>query len=193
MRTLRTIAIAATALCGAAVVALAQDMPPPFGGPEDVTFAKKLWTQLEAERFVGENALRATTYEGGTPPHSETLITLQGTVTIDGHTGLAFVKKNFRDGEAAATEEQVFADPDKYLAMYTVMYRREAGFDPDNQNWFWVIYMADGSIRKAPNGMELAGKIAAGMTLEQMPANCIACHKLADGDDYVYLHNSVPN
>ncbi len=91
------------------------------------------------------------------------------------------------------TAEQVFADPDKYLAVYTVMYRRESGFDPDNQNWFWVIYMPDGSVRKAPSGMDLAGKIAAGMTMEQMPVNCIACHQGADGDDYVFLHNSVPN
>lgn len=191
MHTLRTIAIAAAALCGAAAVGLAQDMPPPFGSPEDVAFAERLWTQLEAERIVGPNALRATTYQGGTGPHTDTLITLEGLVTVDSHTGLAIVKKNFRDGENAATEEQVFADPDKYLAMYTVMYRREAGFDPDNQNWFWVVYMADGSVRKTPTGMELAGKIAAGMTLEQMPVNCIACHQGAGGEDYVFLHDSV--
>ncbi len=41
--------------------------------------------------------------------------------------------------------------------------------------------------------MQLAGKIAAGMTAEQMPVNCIARHKGADGDDCVFLHDSVPN
>ncbi len=189
---LMKLALAAIVLTATAHVSFAQQMPPPFGKPDDVADAAKLWQALEKARMVGPNSLAATTYEGGTAPHTKTLITLQGKVTVDGHNGLAIVKKNFADGENAATEEQVFADPGKYLLVLTIMYQRERGYDAENQDWFYAIFMPNGTVRKAPNGMQLAGRIAKGMTLEQMPVNCIACHKLADGDDFVYLHNGVP-
>ncbi len=52
--------------------------------------------------------------------------------------------------------------------------------------------MTGGQIRKALNGMNLVGKIAKGMTLAQIPVNCVACHKSADGGDYVFLRSAVP-
>lgn len=192
MKNLSKFTIAALLIAIMAAPASAQKMKPPFGSPADAAFAKKLWAELAANRMVGPNSIAATTYEGGTKPHTDTLVTLQGKITVNGSSGLAIVKKNFGKGKEAATQEQVFKDPGKHLRVLTVMYQREKGFDADNQDWFWVIYMPNGQIRKAPNGMQLAGKIAKGMTAEQMPVNCVACHKGADGGDYVFLHNAVP-
>ncbi len=196
MRNLLKLTLVAVLVAAASGSAFAQGsqkkmMKPPFGSPADVAYAKKLWDQLATARMVGPNSIATTTYEGGTKPHTETLVTLQGKVTVNGNTGLAIVKKNFGKGPKAATEEQVFKEPGKHLRVLTVMYQREKGFDAANQDWFWVIYMPNGQVRKAPNGMQLAGKIAKGMTMAQMPVNCVACHKTADGDDYIFLHDAV--
>ncbi len=183
--------IATAMVAGLAGASLAQDAPP-FGSPEDIDFANQLWRELSAARMVGPDALGATTYQGGTGLHTETLISLQSTVKVRGSEGFAIVKKNFigADG-AAATEEQVFEDPQKYLRVNTVMYQREAGYDPDNQDWFWVVYNPKGEVVVNPLGLNMAGKIVA-KGMEEAPFNCIACHKLAPGEDYVYLHDSVP-
>ncbi len=137
---------------------LAQDAPP-FGTPDDVDFANRLWQQLATARMVGPDALAATTYQGGTAPHTETLITLQAKVTVAGSEGFAIVKKNFigADG-AAATEEQVFADPQKYLRVNTIMFQRQVGYDPDNQDCFWVVYNPKGEVVVNPLGLNMAGK-----------------------------------
>ena len=67
----------------------------------------------------------------------------------------------------------------------TVMFKREAGYDPENKDWFWVKYAPDGSIMKNPKAMSLAGRVAKG----NMKQGCIACHRAAPGGDMVYLHN----
>lgn len=187
--------IAASAVAAAllgATTAIAQDQPP-FGTPEEVDYANALWQQLAADRLVGPDAIAATTYIGGTGLHTETLISLQSQVTVRGNTGLAIVKKNFigEDGEAA-TEEQVFQDPQKYLRVNTVMYQREAGYDADNQDWFWVVYTPAGDVVVNPLGLNMAGRIVGGGAMPDAPFNCVACHVAAPGDDFVFLHDAVP-
>lgn len=83
--------------------------------------------------------------------------------------------------------ESVLSYPNKHLGAYTVMFRREAGFDADNQNWFWVKYLPDGSLDKNPAGMRLAGKVAKGADV-----GCIACHTGA-GDDMVFTSDRIGN
>jgi hypothetical protein len=61
------------------------------------------------------------------------------------------------------------------------MFRREAGYDEDNQNWFWAKFLPDGTLDKNPKGMMLAGQVAKGADV-----GCIACHSNAGGDDYVF-------
>ena len=61
---------------------------------------------------------------------------------------------------------------------------REAGYDDDNENWFWAKYLPDGSLDKNPKGMELAGRVAKGADM-----GCIACHSAAPGDDYLYVND----
>ena len=153
----------------------------PFGGDEDIAYSQQLWSALADAKLVGDGAIRTKPYEG-TEPHGFVLETLYSNVTVDGHAGTVIVKRNY--GPEGLTPEQVSDDPSKKPAAVTVMFFREKGYDDDNRNIFWVKYLADGSLDKNPQGMQLAGKIAKGMD-----AGCIACHSGADGDDYEFLRN----
>lgn len=61
------------------------------------------------------------------------------------------------------------------------MYRREAGYDADNGNWFWAKYTPYGEVEQNTSGVYLAGRVAKGAT-----KGCIACHKSAPGNDMVF-------
>lgn len=154
--------------------ALAQDAAPPFGTEADAEYATALWQVMEAMKLAGPGMIRATPY-GGTDPHGMMLETFYTTATINGHEGDLIVKRNF--GPEGVTADEVLREPDKHLGAYTVMFRREAGYDSDNLDWFWVKYLPDGSLDKTPDGMGLAGRVAKGMD-----EGCIACHTSAEGD-----------
>ena len=66
------------------------------------------------------------------------------------------------------------------------MLQREAGYDDDNDNWFWVKYAPDRSVMSNPKGMKLSGRVAKGM-----PAGCISCHLSADDGDYLFFNDWV--
>lgn len=165
----------------------------PFGGNDDVAFAEKLWGALIDARMVGPDAIQATTYEGGTGLHSVRLITLQGMVSVNNRSGLAIVKKNFRaaEGEEPPSEEDIFKTPEQFPGPITVMYQR-AGYDPENQDWFWSVFLPNGNVVVNPMGMNMAGRIVGGGGMPDAPFNCIACHQAAPGDDFVFLHDAVP-
>jgi hypothetical protein len=161
----------------AVTAAFAQDAPP-FGGEADRAYAERLWEAMEAERMVGEDRIRTIPLLG-TDPHGAFLETFYMSLTLDGHEGLLSVKRNYGPGEV--TQEDVQADRDEHLNSVTVMFRREAGYDPDHQNWFWVKYLPDGSLDENPQGRKLAGRVAKGAN-----TGCIACHSDADGGDYLF-------
>ncbi len=163
------ITIGAIALTGSAQ---AQE----FGTDDDAAYATLLWDLMESDRLAGDNALYGFPYEG-VDPHGAMLETFYTQGTINGHTGALIVKRNY--GPADVTIDDVIADPAGHLAALTVMFQREDGYDADNQNWFWVKYLPDGTLDKNPAGMSLAGRVAKGA--EQ---GCIACHS-AD-DDYLF-------
>ncbi len=98
--------------------------------------------------------------------------------TVNGHTGDLIVISNY--GSEGVSADAILADPAKHLGAITVMFRREAGFDEDNKNWFWVMYMPDGTLGKNPAGMRMSGRIAKGMDV-----GCIACH--SQEEDRVFL------
>jgi hypothetical protein len=79
--------------------------------------------------------------------------------------------------------EEVASNPEKYLKVVSPMVQREADYDPENKNWFWAKYNADGSLSKNKKGVALAGRVAKGMD-----TGCIACHKSANDDD-LYFSN----
>jgi len=154
------------------------EMAAPFGGEQDVAYSQDLWQAMTAASFAGPGALQSVPYEGQ-HPHGAVLQTLDGTLTVNGHTGELIVKRNY--GGEGVSESAVADDPRQYLKAVTVMFRRESGFDPENRDWFWVKYKPDGSLDTNPKGMRLAGKVAKGMD-----KGCIACHTAAPGGDMVF-------
>ncbi len=174
--------IAGLALVGALTMttASAQDMAP-FGTEDDVAYAALLWDVMEASNLAGENAIQTYPYEG-IAPHGMMLQTFYSTGTINGTTGDLIVKRNY--GPEGVTEDEVLLDPAKHLGAVTVMFRREAGYDADNQDWFWAKFLPDGSLDKNPKGMALAGRVAKGADV-----GCIACH--SGVDDYVFTSDAI--
>ncbi len=109
-------------------------------------------------------------YPGNTP-HGALLTTY---VTDDAFTAIESRDGNLPDGSVIVKENYL---TDKTLAALTVMYK-EAGYDPENNDWFWARY--------APNGTVLGeGKIS----------GCIDCHiKPKENfnnqlNDYVFTSN----
>jgi len=149
----------------------------PFGGDDDVEYSQRLWSALERAGYVGDDAVMSTPYKG-THPHGAVLDTIDSEVTVGSTTGVVIIKRNY--GGPDVSKQAVADDPAKFLKAVTVMFKR-AGYDADNQDWFWVKYKPDGSLHKNPKGMKLAGKVAKGM-----PQGCIACHASAPGGDMVY-------
>lgn len=181
IRRFATAAAVVIAACAVAAGYRQAVATPPFGGPEDVKFANDLWSTLAQHRLVGSNAIASHPYKG-TPPHGKVLEFLMSEETVDGVKGTVMVKKNY-SGEAKAKEliDQVQADPSKYLASVTVLFKRKPGYDPAHKNWFWVKYAPDGTIEPNAKGMKQAGRVAEGMS-----KGCIACHSKAPGGNYVY-------
>ncbi len=169
------LALAATIALSTTAV---QSQMAPFGGEDDVAYAKALWAALEKDRMVGSDTINTFPYEG-TEPHGFVLETFYTTATVNGHSGEVIVKRNY--GPKDVEVETVQANRGKHLGAVTVMFKREAGYDADNKDWFWAKYLPDGSMDKNPKGMMLAGKVAKGAK-----KGCIACHTGAPGDDMVF-------
>lgn len=153
----------------------------PFGGADSVAYAAKLWEAMEAANLAGDGAVVSKVYEGQ-PPHGAVLDTIDTELTVDGHTGVAIIKRNY--GGEGVEVSKVANDPGKWLAAVTVMFKREPGYDPENRDWFWAKFKPDGSLDTNPKGMELAGRVAKGAD-----KGCIACHRGAPGGDYVFNHD----
>lgn len=178
---IKTAVAAASILALTSVTAVAQMAP--FGDDKSIDYAAQLWDAMEEAKLVGDGMIRSFPYEG-LEPHGMMLETFYAETTIGGHTGALIVKRNF--GPEGVEETQVLADPGKHLGAHTVMFKREAGYDADNNDWFWAKYLPDGSLDKNPKGMQLAGRVAKGADV-----GCIACHSKADGDDYVFTSDHI--
>jgi Cytochrome P460 len=147
-----------------AVAALAGCAAP--GRLSDDEFARQLWSSMDAMRLVGAHAIVSRPYVGK-EPHGAILDYLQTDLTVAGRTAPAMVKKNY--GGKDVFIAKVWADPHLYLKDITVMFKREAGYDPAHQDWFYAKYAGKG-------GVEAAGRVD----------GCISCHKKAPGNDYVF-------
>jgi len=153
----------------------------PMGSGTDQEDAANLWSALKQDKLVGDNMIRARVYPG-TPPHGKILETLHQRVTVDGHTGIAIIKRNYAgpDVSVAAVKDK----PQKYLKAVTVMFKREAGYDPEDKDWFWAKYKPDGSLHsknKMMMDIALAGRVAKGKS-----EGCISCHQGAPDGDFVF-------
>ena len=164
-------------------VAEAQEMAMPFGGEKDVKFANDLW---EAMKGYPDWLLKTDVIKGNTP-HGAFVRIYYNVVTVDGKPYHVINKDNFMGKDAEGNKvdiETVAKSPEKYWAAATVMVQREAGYDSDNNNWFWVKYNPDGSVAKNDMKMSLAGRVAKGMDM-----GCIACHKTAKDGDYIFIND----
>ena len=155
-----------------------------FGGDEDQSYAASLWQVMLDSGFAGEGAVQSFPYPG-TDPHGMMLETFYTRATIDGHTGALVIKRNY--GPEGVTVDEVLGDPAGHLAAVTIMFRREAGYDDENGDWFWAKYLPDGSLDVNPAGVPLAGRVAKGAD-----TGCIACHQGA-GDDLLFTTDAMLN
>lgn len=158
--------------------AVAQDAPLPFGSEADAEYARLLWDVMAAAKLVGPGMIHHVPYEG-TDPHGMMLETFFAKATINGHEGDLVVKRNY--GPAGVTADAVQADPEKHLGAYTVMFRREKGYDPENKDWFWVRYNGKGATSKTGKGLAMAGR------LEKA---CIECHR-GDEADFIFTSDHL--
>lgn len=153
----------------------------PMGSGTDQDDAAHLWAVLKKDNLVGSGMKRDKIYVG-TPPHGKILETLHKSVTVDGHTGIAIIKRNY--GGPGVSVDSVKSNPKKYLKAVTVMFKREAGYDAEDKDWFWAKYKPDGSLHvkeKMMMEIPLAGRVAKGKD-----EGCISCHKGAPGGDFVF-------
>lgn len=174
----RKMAVASAALMFTGHIALAQDAP--FGQEDDTAYAQKLWASMTEARLVGDDAIHVRPFEGN-EPHGAIQEVLAATATVDGHTGRLLVKRN-HGGVDGLTIQQVYDDPIAHLMAVTIMFKREEGYDPENQDWFWAKYLPSGELDQNPAGVKLAGRVAKGMD-----SGCIACHAAAGGEDLEVL------
>lgn len=107
-------------------------------------------------------------------------MTLVSDLTIAGRTGAVIIKKNYT--LEFAMVENVANNPGQQHDV-TVMFHREAGYDHDNNDWFWAKYTAEGEILAGPPG-PLAARVYKGLD-----AGCIACHSNAPGGDLVFIND----
>ena len=147
----------------------------PFGNKEDISFAKSLWSALEKAEFVGPKRINVRPFEGN-EPHGAIQQVLGKVITVAGKTGKVLVKVNHGGKEASVAT--VYDNPNKFLGAYTVMFKREAGYDPENKDWFWAKYNKSGGLMTNPKKMQLAGRVAKGAE-----KGCIFCHVAAGGED----------
>jgi len=179
MKIMKLGGIALAAAMALSATAVQGQMMAPFGSKEDVSYAKALWAAIEKGHLApGPNAINTFPYEG-TEPHGAVLETFYSKVTVNGHSGEVIVKRNY--GPKGVEVEAVQANRKGHLGAVTVMFKRKAGYDTENKDWFWAKFLPDGSLDKNPKGMMLAGKVAKGMKV-----GCIACHTAAPGGDMIY-------
>ena len=143
-----------------------------------IGYSKDLWAALEKISLVGKGAKADTPY-AGQAPHGAVLETITTEVSVGGRTGKVVVKRNY--GGDGLGVDAVSKDRAKFLKAVTVMFKREVGYDKDNNDWFWAKYKADGSLDKNPKGMQLAGRVMKGAD-----KGCIACHSAVKDNDYLF-------
>ena len=144
------------------------------GNEPDIAYAKKLWEVSIAKKFAGPDRIITLPYRGH-DPHGLLLENFYGSAVIDGHKGTLIMKTNY--GPEGVTVDQVLANPNRHLGAYTLMFQREAGYDPKNGDWFWAEYGPDGKLLDALVNKPLAGRVGL----------CIDCHQAADGDDMMFM------
>jgi len=136
------------------------------------TFEQKFWSYLKSARYTEWAPVpgQTTGFYEGQSPHGAQLKT--------------YVNRTFFDQPEAPPHGSIVIKenymPDKQLAAITVMYRVK-DYDPENNDWYWVKYDADGTVALTPP--EKGSKPIAGRF-----QSCIECHQSAEGDDFLFTN-----
>ncbi len=125
--------------------------------------------------LVGDNAINVFPFKGN-QPHGAIQQVLDTDTVVNGRSSRVIVKRNH--GGKDITVKSVYSDPVSHLKAVTVMFKRKAGYDRDNLDWFWVKYTPSGVIDKNPKGRKLAGRIG-----KDGSGGCLVCHKAIGGSD----------
>jgi hypothetical protein len=133
-----------------------------LGTPADQTEAAELWQESAGHREWGYFDQHVGIQKGKSP-HGKFVATYINDVA-DGNQaappmGSILVKENYRSEDPST------------LDSLTVM-KRITGYDPDNDDWFWARYKADGTVTHS-------GRVEM----------CIDCHFDARGDEFVFLND----
>lgn len=143
----------------------------PFGGKQDVAFAKRLWSYMKAADLVGEARINVRPFKGNEPQGAPPLV-LDTTDRVQKKTGRLIVRSNHMGEGEGADIDTVHAEPNRFIAAYTVMFKKPTSYDPENNEWFWAKYKPDGPLDANPKGMD---------------QGCIACHRSIGGADLEIL------
>ncbi|MBI4330672.1 MAG: cytochrome P460 family protein [Chloroflexi bacterium] len=130
---------------------------PAASGPELYAYITRDNPYQKWQMWPGKAALYT-----GREPHGALLTTY---VTDEVYVAVQDKKGSIPEGGIIIKENYM---PDKTLAAVTVMYKAK-GFDPPNNDWFWLKYEPDGRITDQ-------GKV-------QM---CIDCHRERRNNDFIY-------
>ena len=155
------------------------DIPKPTSGTaEDNAYAAKVWIYMQKHNLVGENRIRSFPFIGSRPHGSiQEVVAIEA--KIDGQAGRLVVKHNYGAKDGLTPESVYGSNQNNNYEALTVMFQREDGYDPSNNNWFWAEYTSEGSIINY-QGKDLSGR----STL------CIGCHTPLGGKDREVLNGN---
>jgi hypothetical protein len=149
------------------------------GTPADDAYAAKLWSYMSKNKLVGAGRMRSFPFVGSRP-HGSIQEVITTDATVDGRNGRLIVKHNYGAKEKLTPKTVYAADQAKNYGALTVMFRREKGYDPANNDWFWAEYNPDGSVIKH-EGTNLSGR----------SQFCIGCHIPLGGNDREILNGTA--
>jgi len=146
------------------------------GREVDDAFAARLWAYMVDNQLVGEKRVRSFPFVGSRP-HGSIQEVIATNAEIDGHIGRLIVKHNYGADEEITPKSVYTAIQSENYAALTIMFQREEGYDPDNNDWFWAEYNPDGSILVF-EGAHLSGRAPL----------CLGCHTPLGGEDREILN-----
>ena len=135
------------------------------------TTGAAMWAHLQGEDYQTEWELwpdKGRLYEGQ-QPHGARLTTYLNDIAYE---ALMSDAGTFPPGAVVVKENYT---PDGTLAAVTTMFKRP-GYNAEHNDWFFTKHLADGSLDRAPNGMELEGRLP----------GCQGCHIAKADNDYIF-------
>mgnify|MGYP001813306127 CR=1 FL=1 len=149
------------------------------GTAKDDAYAAKVWSYMLANGLVGEGRMRSFPFVGSRP-HGSIQELIATEAVIDGQRGRLLIKHNYGAQEELTPASVYSSHPDQHNEPLAIMFQREKGYDPENNDWFWAEYNADGSVFNY-QGANLSGRAPL----------CIGCHSARGGADREILNGSA--